>query len=407
MIRRQLPAYSPVVPGRLARALGDVLAGPDPLGELGSLLGRRFDAEEVLLTGSGTEALRLALEVSFRGRRPDDRIVALPGYSCFDLVSAAAGAGARIAFYDLDPKSLAPDVDSLRRVARDGPAAIVLGNLYGFPLDWGALRSELNGTGALLVEDAAQSLGAGPADRPAGSYGDLTVLSFGRGKGWSGGGGGALLARGRARDLMSDTGPLPPARRGVGVKALGTSVVSWMVGRPQTYLLPLSVPGLGLGETTYKSPRAVTGMSALVAAIALRHAGASANAVKDRRRWAARWDELADDGSWASSGLMPCEPARRLPCGYLRYPVVTGSPELRIRLLEQAGRFGVAPGYPTTLAELAVARDRMVHARGGLSGSEALASRLITLPTHPRLSGTDASGVRGVLDRELVDAKEV
>lgn len=404
MIRRQLPAYSPVVPGRLVRAVRDRLRGRDSSDDLGRLLRERFEADRVLLTGSGTQALRLALEASFHGRGSDDRTVALPGYSCFDLVSAAVGAGARIAFYDLDPGSLAPDFDSLRRIARAGPAAIVLGNLYGFPLDWHALRSELGGTGACLIEDAAQSLGAGADDSLAGSHGDFTILSFGRGKGWSAGAGGALLARGHAGDLLSDAAEPGGLRATTGVKALTTSAALWVLGRPEAYWIPLSVPGLGLGETTYKNPEAVTHMSALVAAVALHHSGASLDAVATRRRWAARWEGLAHEQSWGLRGLAACEPTGDLRCGYLRYPVLTGSPELRRRLLDQAGRFGLARGYPTTLDELPAARDRMVDARTRLPGSEFLASRLVTLPTHPRLTRRDMSDGGDAIDRVLASA---
>ena len=48
--------------------------------------------------------------------------------------------------------------------------------------------------GLAVVEDAAQGLGATWRGRPLGSFGDVSVLSFGRGKGWTGGVGGALLA---------------------------------------------------------------------------------------------------------------------------------------------------------------------------------------------------------------------
>src|SRR5690606_9592300 len=93
--------------------------------------------------------------------------------------------------------SLTPDGPSLRAALARRPAAVVAGSLYGFPLDWDGLRDACDDADALLIEDSAQGLGSGWKGRPGGSLGDLTVLSFGRGKGWSAGGGGALLARGR------------------------------------------------------------------------------------------------------------------------------------------------------------------------------------------------------------------
>ena len=49
------------------------------------------------------------------------------------------------------------------------------------------------GGDADAAEDAAQEAGATLHGRRLGSFGDLSVLSFGRGKGVTGGGGGALL----------------------------------------------------------------------------------------------------------------------------------------------------------------------------------------------------------------------
>ena len=64
----------------------------------------RFEASRALLTGSGTQALQLAL-VSSCAPDPSSGgpVVALPAFSCYDLVSAAVGAGIRMVFYDVRP----------------------------------------------------------------------------------------------------------------------------------------------------------------------------------------------------------------------------------------------------------------------------------------------------------------
>ncbi len=108
--------------------------------------------------------------------------MALPAFTCYDIASAAVGAGVRVALYDVDPDTLGPDPASLERVLAAGAGAVVAGPLYGVPLEWDALRALADRHGALLIEDAAQGHGASWRGRPLGSLGDLSVLSFGRGK---------------------------------------------------------------------------------------------------------------------------------------------------------------------------------------------------------------------------------
>ena len=130
MLRHQLPAYSPITWGGVAAGLGAALRG-DADGALrrrvSDLLRSRYDARAVVLTDSGTSALRLAIAGAMRGR--DTQPVALPGYCCYDVATAAEGAGARVALYDLDVETLGPDMQSLDAVMALAPAAVVIVHL--------------------------------------------------------------------------------------------------------------------------------------------------------------------------------------------------------------------------------------------------------------------------------------
>ncbi|MDQ3520445.1 MAG: DegT/DnrJ/EryC1/StrS family aminotransferase, partial [Gemmatimonadota bacterium] len=74
-------------------------------------LTERFGAQAVALTDSGTSALVLALRLAAGA----GGTVAFPGYACIDLAAAARFAGVRVRLYDVDPASLSPDLDSVRR----------------------------------------------------------------------------------------------------------------------------------------------------------------------------------------------------------------------------------------------------------------------------------------------------
>ncbi len=61
-----------------------------------------------------------------------------------------------------------------------------------------------------------------------------------------------------------------------------------------------------------------------------------------------------------------------------------------------ARRLGIAPGYPTTLADLVGFGDHVLPG-GDVSGAVALAGTLVTLPTHSLLSEADRLSLTGLL----------
>src|SRR6266545_7201880 len=194
--RHLVPAHSPLSMAALlagARAAAARNGGSARAEEhVVELLKERYSAMAVLLTESGTAALTAALRGALRDR--PGAAVALPAYACYDLATAADGAGVSVFLYDVDPHTLAPDLAQLRAALNQGAAAVVVVHLYGYPVDLAQVSAVAAETGAVVIEDAAQAAGAVVKDRPAGTQGSLTVLSFGRGKGLTGGSGGALLA---------------------------------------------------------------------------------------------------------------------------------------------------------------------------------------------------------------------
>lgn len=391
-MRRQLPVYSPLTPGAIAGGVNDGLLGRGESARemLRARLLERFGPDEVVLTASGTQALQLALSC-LEPRSGDVPAVALPAYSCFDLVTAAVGAGTRVRFYDVDPVSLGPDLDSLRAAVRAGVSGVVAANLHGYPIDGPAIRAICGDAGVPLIEDAAQGVASGGTTTLGGTMGDASVLSFGRGKGWTGGGGGALLLRGTAaawRERIS-LGE-PPG----GAKAALVTTAAWMLGRPSLYGVPSSVPALGLGETRYKEPTRPSAISSFSAALALRTEAASVAAVAERRALAERW--LAELEGQAGEAFVPCRPAAGThACAFLRLPLVARDARFADELWRRAGRFGVACGYPTALHRLPQARSLVGREAPSLPASEHLATALVTLPTHRWVTKSD---VRGVLD---------
>lgn len=371
-------------------ATGSLAGGDRARGALRNLIAHRFGAEDVVLTGGGTQALQLALALASARAEARGRPIALPAYSCFDLVTAAVGADVGVRFYDVDPVRLSPDLESLRAVAAEGVAAVVAGNLYGYPVDTAAVRSICDDAEAVFIEDAAQAIGSSTSEgRSAGSLGDVTVLSFGRGKGWTGGGGGALLLRGRLAEAWSGVRPGTPAGRvelapgGRGAGRAITSLAAWMLGRPSLYRLPASIPALGLGETRWRDPVPPAEIPAFSAGLALRTAADALHGVADRRRTAMTLANALARSPAAAARVQVCEPLGGSDrAGFLRLPVVTRSSVEARALCERGRDLGIAPSYPAALHLLPQARAPQVGPVPELPGAERLAERLVTLPTH-------------------------
>jgi dTDP-4-amino-4,6-dideoxygalactose transaminase len=374
-------------------AVGDAVVSPrDARDRLRAYLQDRFQCQCVLLTGSGTQALTVALETG------GSSIAALPAYNCYDIVTAAIGSRSRVLFYDIDPVSLSPDIDSLRRALERGARRVVAGNLFGFPLDWDTIRALCRQYDATLIEDAAQGLSSEWRGQIGGCFGDLTVLSFARGKGWTGGGGGALLIRRTGVDVprLSHTGVA------ASLSTLAGLVSQWTLGRPALYGLPSAIPGLHLGVTRYRVPQEARTIPSVCAAVALRHAAVAEAAAEPRRLLAEKLREGLGRSRTVRGSL--CRPLSGGVSGFLRLPIVA-SGEDEAHLLALEGRsLGLQRGYPRPLSclpQVAALLEAPAHA---LSGAKLLSERLLTIPTHSLVSAADAEALTRLLTTELTRA---
>jgi hypothetical protein len=347
-----------------------------PRASLESMLARELAATSVLLTDGGTAALALALDVLL----DDRRIVALPAYGCADLVSAALAARATIVCYDLDPSTLGPDLDSARQALQAGASVIVGTHLYGVPFDVPALRAIADEAGAVVVEDTAQGLGATLNGRPCGALADVGVLSFGRGKGVSGGAGGALLLRNGIESRWKAQPTLQPASRGLG--PVGASWVQWALGRPALYRIPTALPFLRLGEMVFHEAEPPRAMPSSCATLALSSWHAMRGDVAVRRQHAAALAACP-----RAPGKVAIQPPRAAEPSWLRWPV-----------LDRSGgawptELGVQQGYPLSIPRQPWAQAALAPSAGGMPGAEQLSRELRTLPTHHLVRAGDITAL--------------
>ncbi|HSU13299.1 aminotransferase class I/II-fold pyridoxal phosphate-dependent enzyme [Longimicrobium sp.] len=395
-MRRQLAAYSPLTARALAGAAGSLLRRGDADRLLANLLARHRAASGVLCA-SGTQALQLAISAARTLSGDPAAPVALPAWTCYDVAAAAVGADAAVSLYDVDPRTLTPDMDSLERVLAAGARVVVAAWAYGHPPAWAELLALAARHGAIVVEDAAQGHGAAWRGRPAGSFGALSVLSFGRGKGWTGGRGGALLvhtegmemgSEGMEMGMKMEMPSVPPGGALAEMMNLAASAAQWMLGRPSLYALPSAIPGLALGETVYHPPRPPRALPRAAATL-LRRTRAAAEREADARRRNAR-ALLAALGD--VPGIHPIRPVDGADPGFLRLPLLLDAP-----LPSDAARLGIARGYPLPLAALPALKPRLTGPERRFPGAETLASHLVTLPTHSLLTPADLGAITALV----------
>jgi hypothetical protein len=384
-------------PVRSPLTLGAVLAGVAPangaVASVGSRVSQEYGARELLLTDSGTSALRLAIEAACG--HDAGAVVALPAWCCYDVATAVDGAGVRAVLYDLDPRTLSPDPDSLDRALAAGASAVVVAHLYGIPTDLEEVSRAADRSGALVIEDAAQGVGASYRSRPLGSHGSLGVLSFGRGKGRTGGHGGALLANDPRGARALESVRSVPAPAGGSIAAAAVLLAQWALARPGWYRLPASLPFLGLGETVYRQPEPPGALSTRAAAtlgvtwsLALREAESRAeNALRIAAMLVGR---RHIQGLQFRAGAV---------AGFLRYPALLPSADIDIRGRE----LGIARGYPLSLADLEGFGSRTLNPGEAFTGARELARRLCTFPTHSWVRASDIEAMGRWLEKRFPD----
>lgn len=369
------PAHSPLAWSDIFRVIGADGCSQERARDTIRL---RFDAQAVLPCDSGTSALVMALKVAGTTHAGP---IAVPAYGCFDIATAVDGCADAVLLYDLDPATLGPDHASLDRALRAGARRVVAAPLYGVPLAWDALYGQCAAAGAVLIEDAAQGSGAEWLGRAHGSLGELALLSFGRGKGRSAGGGGALLARSqRMAEALRQMET--PQVRGPGRAATALRIAAQLaLGAPARFGLVASVQAFGIGDTPLRAPTEVAAMPNAQAALVPFALQREADEIAQRRQHAARW--LSELPTTLFAPEIP-DGAR---AGYLRFPVLR-SPDTALTRAER--QLGIGGAYPQILADLEpIAARRVVKHKEPLTGARELVARLVTLPTHSLLQARD------------------
>ena len=130
---------------------------------------------EAVGCASGSDALLLALMALNVG--PEDEIITTP-FSFFATASAIARLGARPVFVDIDPFTYNLNVDQIAAAITSRTRVVLPVHLYGQCADMDPVLALCKSKGLIVIEDAAQAIGAEDRGRRAGSMGLAGCFSF-------------------------------------------------------------------------------------------------------------------------------------------------------------------------------------------------------------------------------------
>ena len=124
---------------------------------------------------SGTDALHFALKSL--NLKKGDEVITTP-FTFISTLEAIMYVGAKPVFADIDKNSYNIDKNEILKKITKKTKAIIPVHLFGNPFDIDKLRKEINNASIKIIEDCAQSFGAGINCQRTGSIGDIGCFSF-------------------------------------------------------------------------------------------------------------------------------------------------------------------------------------------------------------------------------------
>ncbi len=139
---------------------------------------------------SGTDALLCSL-MAIDIKRGDE-VITTP-YTFFATAGSIARLGAKPVFVDIDPVTFNIDVNKIADAITDKTRAIIPVHLFGQCADMDVITEIAKQKNIVVIEDAAQAIGAKYKGKRAGSLGDIGCFSFFPSKNLGGFGDGGMI----------------------------------------------------------------------------------------------------------------------------------------------------------------------------------------------------------------------
>jgi dTDP-4-amino-4,6-dideoxygalactose transaminase len=194
-MEKKIPFNKPFVAGKelyyIAQAvtMGNLAGDGYFTKQCSRLFEERFRIKKVLMTPSCTAALEMAAMLCELG--PGDEVI-LPSYTFVSTANAIVRLGAKPVFVDIRPDTLNLDENRIEEAITPHTKAILPVHYAGIGCEMDRIMAIARKHNLLVIEDAAQGVGACYKNRALGTIGHLGTYSFHETKNYICGEGGAL-----------------------------------------------------------------------------------------------------------------------------------------------------------------------------------------------------------------------
>lgn len=151
-----------------------IAAGPF-VTQLESQLTGLYPRKYALAVNDMTNGMTIVLDAL--GIKKNDEVIASP-FSCLATTSPMALLGIQPVWADINPGSMAMEVDSVKKSITSKTKAILIYHVAGYPSDIEALKKVAKNHNLLIIEDCNSAFGSEYNQVLLGSDADATVLSF-------------------------------------------------------------------------------------------------------------------------------------------------------------------------------------------------------------------------------------
>ena len=172
---------------KIDKAVQSIMANAGFIGgaevdELEARLAAYVGRKHCVSCGNGTDALLLVALAYGIGAGdavfcPDMTFIASVEPFCM-LGATPVFVDIDMASYNLDPQKLEEAVVRVKGEGKYNPKAVVMVDFLGIPADYGKIKAICERHGLLLIEDAAQGMGARYRNQMCGCLGDVSCTSF-------------------------------------------------------------------------------------------------------------------------------------------------------------------------------------------------------------------------------------
>ncbi len=414
-LRMLPPGGAPVTLGGVKNGLAAARRRDQALEDLRQAFKTRYGARHIFATSSGRSALSILFTLlrlsALEAKNGRDQIL-LPAYVSFSLPAAVVKAKCRVALYDVDPLTLAPKLESVKAAISERSLAVVACHQFGYPFDLAPMTELCREYGVMLVDDAAQGLGASCSGKAAGRMGDAGIFSFGRSKPLTAFSGGLLLTD---DDNLAERFEILAEQITGGRKAgilLPLKILGlWLTRRPEIYLFPASVPWLKLGASIFDPNFTHEPFSPMQAGL-LEYSLDRLDSINESRAAKA---EIYRQALFGDGRNPPCPELRGVSVEsgatpiHLRFPLLPASGDGKeafdtLELVDQ--KLGISRGFPLALDEIPELLPHLDAPAqngpdGNFPGARLLARKLVTLPTHDQVTDGDCRRILARISAKL------